>query len=118
MKKEEEVQKLSQEFKKIRQCGGKIIFPSQLKRQVVSLLEEGYSISTLCKQLSLCKPQVYSWKSEFKQVRKPHINSSYEIKTIPIISSIPESDAPNLKQTKKIRPKMLFRFLSLKISWG
>lgn len=118
MKKDEEIQKLSQEFKKARQCEGKIIFPSQLKERVLSLLGEGYSISTLCKQLNLTSPQVSAWKSQIKQTGKADTKLPYEIKTIPIVPSVPEPKISYLKQSNQIRPKMFFRFLSLKISLG
>lgn len=118
MKKEDEVQKLSQEFKRIRQSGGKIIFPSHLKERVSSLLKSGYSIASLCGQLNLCKSQVYSWRSYGEQAPTLPVKPSYEVKAIPVVTSIPKSEILSSPQNKKIRSKMFFRFLSLKITWG
>lgn len=118
MKHEDEVQKLSREFNKIRNSGGKIIFPLHLKMRVLSLLRENYPMLSLCERLNLRAPQVYSWKSQVEQEHKANPKSPYEIKTIPVISSISSSENQDLKQSKKIRPKIFFRFFSLKISLG
>lgn len=119
MKCEDEVQKVSQEFKRIRQNGGKIVFPLHLKVRVLALLDAGHSIPSLCKQLNLCKSQMYSWKSYLQQEPTPHIKkSSYEIKSIPLVPSVAEAGISNLERNKKKRPQVFFRFLSLKITWG
>jgi len=56
METENEIKKLALEFKKIRNCGGKIIFPLSLKQRVISLLMEGHSVSFLSEKLDLYVP--------------------------------------------------------------
>jgi len=116
METENEIKKLALEFKKIRNCGGKIIFPLSLKQRVISLLMEGHSVSFLSEKLDLYVPQILAWKSDLKDKKFTSKNQSFEIKTIPIVLE-PETNKNTMVKKKKERPKIFFRFFSFQFSW-
>jgi|GEM_PF-4245774 len=106
--------KIKSELEKIRQSAGKKSFSEALKKEVLSLWDEGYPLPALCTKLRLHKPQVYSWKYRLKSSANISKTDDYEIKEIPVIKN--SFEAKNIFNNSK-KTKFYFRFLSLKITW-
>ena len=116
MSRELEIQKLFKEIEKIKTSGHRIVFPVELKNRVLVLMDEGYTRDFLCEKLNLKKAQIFSWKAQ--RDRGLNLMAPYKLKEIPIVSEPSKVDEKTLKEKEKVPPKLFFRFLSLKISWG
>ena len=116
MKKDEVIEELIQEFKRIRQSPSRTRFSPSLKKRVLFLHENGYSMSFLCEKLNLYRSQLFSWKSELNQ-KKILDKKDYEIKHIPVIPTV-QANSKTVRdkgEKKKQFPRFFFRIFSLKI---